>query len=146
MEKKLPGKRIVPNDLFFEQVKERLEAGQKVKIPVSGRSMEPFLQNGDTVVLKKYTDEEPRRGNIVLAHYNSAYILHRIVDIKSENIILAGDGNIQQVEVILKKDIIAVVIQAYRGDKALNIDTFLGKIWYKLRFFRSVYGKVFGKK
>ena len=43
---KILSKRIIPNDLFFEQVKERLNAGQKVKIPVAGKSMEPFCKTG----------------------------------------------------------------------------------------------------
>ncbi|MCL1671867.1 S24 family peptidase [Elizabethkingia ursingii] len=146
MEKKILSKRIIPNDLFFEQVKERLNAGQKVKIPVAGRSMEPFLQNGDLVVLKRFEENDLVNGKIVLAYFNNAYVLHRIVKIKENTITLAGDGNIQQVEVITNKDILAVVIQAYRGEKELSINTLLGQIWYKLRIIRSVYGKIFGIK
>lgn len=84
MEKKILSKRIIPNDLFFEQVKERLNAGQKVKIPVAGKSMEPFLQNGDLVVLKKFEEKDLINGKIVLAYFNNAYVLHRVVKIKKE--------------------------------------------------------------
>lgn len=146
MEKKILSKRIIPNDLFFEQVKERLNAGQKVKIPVTGKSMEPFLQNGDLVVLKRFEENDLVNGKIVLAYFNNAYVLHRIVRIKEDAVTLAGDGNIQQVEIITNKDILAVVIDAYRGDKELIINTLLGQIWYKLRVIRAVYGKIFGIK
>ncbi|AQX83633.1 S24/S26 family peptidase [Elizabethkingia bruuniana] len=146
MEKKILSKRIIPNDLFFEQVKERLDAGQKVKIPVAGRSMEPFLQNGDLVVLKRFEENDLVNGKIVLAYFNNAYVLHRIVRIKENTVTLAGDGNIQQVEIITDKDILAVVIQAYRGEKELSINTLLGQIWYKLRVIRAVYSKIFGIK
>ncbi|OPC00356.1 hypothetical protein BAS09_16865 [Elizabethkingia ursingii] len=146
MEKKILSKRIIPNDLFFEQVKERLNAGQKVKIPVAGRSMEPFLQNGDLVVLKRFDENDLVNGKIVLAYFNNAYVLHRIVRIKEDTVTLAGDGNIQQVEIITNKDILAVVIQAYRGEKELSINTLLGRIWYKLRIIRAVYSKIFGIK
>ncbi|MCL1665351.1 S24 family peptidase [Elizabethkingia ursingii] len=146
MEKKILSKRIIPNDLFFEQVKERLNAGQKVKIPVAGRSMEPFLQNGDLVVLKRFDENDLVNGKIVLAYFNNAYVLHRIVRIKEDTVTLAGDGNIQQVEIITNKDILAVVIQAYRGEKELSINTLLGQIWYKLRIIRAVYSKIFGIK
>ncbi|ATL43846.1 S24/S26 family peptidase [Elizabethkingia sp. HX WHF] len=146
MEKKILSKRIIPNDLFFEQVKERLNAGQKVKIPVAGRSMEPFLQNGDLVVLKRFEENDLVNGKIVLAYFNNAYVLHRIVRIKENTVTLAGDGNIQQVEIITNKDILAVVIQAYRGEKELSINTLLGQIWYKLRVIRAVYSKIFGIK
>ncbi|MCL1669412.1 S24/S26 family peptidase [Elizabethkingia ursingii] len=146
MEKKILSKRIIPNDLFFEQVKERLNAGQKVKIPVAGRSMEPFLQNGDLVVLKRFEENDLVNGKIVLAYFNNAYVLHRIVRIKENTVTLAGDGNIQQIEIITDKDILAVVIQAYRGEKELSINTLLGQIWYKLRVIRAVYSKIFGIK
>ena len=146
MEKKILSKRIIPNDLFFEQVKERLNAGQKVKIPVAGKSMEPFLQNGDLVVLKKFEEKDLINGKIVLAYFNNAYVLHRVVKIKKENVTLAGDGNIQQVEIITDKDILAVVVSAYRGEKELSINTLLGQIWYKLRIVRAVYNKIFGIK
>lgn len=146
MEKKILSKRIIPNDLFFEQVKERLNAGQKVKIPVAGKSMEPFLQNGDLVVLKRFEENDLVNGKIVLAYFNNAYVLHRIVRIKEDTVTLAGDGNIQQVEIITNKDILAVVIQAYRGEKELSINTLLGQIWYKLRVIRAVYSKIFGIK
>ena len=146
MEKKILSKRIIPNDLFFEQVKERLNAGQKVKIPVAGKSMEPFLQNGDLVVLKRFEENDLVNGKIVLAYFNNAYVLHRIVRIKENTVTLAGDGNIQQVEIITNKDILAVVIQAYRGEKELSINTLLGQIWYKLRVIRAVYSKIFGIK
>ncbi|KUG10427.1 hypothetical protein BEI02_16865 [Elizabethkingia sp. HvH-WGS333] len=146
MEKKILSKRIIPNDLFFEQVKERLNAGQKVKIPVAGKSMEPFLQNGDLVVLKRFEENDLVNGKIVLAYFNNAYVLHRIVRIREDTVTLAGDGNIQQVEIITNKDILAVVIHAYREERELSINTLLGQIWYKLRVIRAVYGKIFGIK
>ena len=45
---------------------------------------------------------------------------NRIVRIKENTVTLAGDGNIQQVEIITNKDILAVVIQAYQGEKRIK--------------------------
>lgn len=44
--------------------------------------MEPFLQNGDLVVLKKFEEKDLINGKIVLAYFNNAYVLHRVVKIK----------------------------------------------------------------
>ncbi|MCL1655355.1 S24/S26 family peptidase [Elizabethkingia miricola] len=117
-----------------------------MKIPVAGKSMEPFLQNGDLVVLKRFEENDLVNGKIVLAYFNNAYVLHRIVRIREDTVTLAGDGNIQQVEIITNKDILAVVIHAYREERELSINTLLGQIWYKLRVIRAVYGKIFGIK
>ena len=54
---------------------------------------------------------------------------------------LAGDGNIQQVEIISNKDILAVAVSAYREKNELNINTLLDRSWYKLRIVRAVYNK-----
>jgi signal peptidase I len=69
-----------------------------VKIPVAGKSMEPFLQNRDLVVLKRFEENDLVNGKIVLAYFNNAYVLP-VVRIK-KTVTLAGDGNIQQVEII----------------------------------------------
>ncbi|HIC8809109.1 TPA: hypothetical protein ACW71U_003086, partial [Elizabethkingia anophelis] len=96
--------------------------------------------------LKKFEEKDLINGKIVLAYFNNAYVLHRVVKIKKGNVTLAGDGNIQQVEIISNKDILAVVVSAYRGEKELNINRLLGQIWYKLRIVRAVYNKIFGIK
>ncbi|NAW51344.1 hypothetical protein GNY06_08105 [Elizabethkingia argentiflava] len=143
MQKKILRKRVISNELFFQYVLERLEAEKKVKILVAGTSMEPFLQNGDQVVLKRAVDEDIRKGVIVLARFNQGYILHRIVHLHKEKVTLAGDGNISQVEIVSREDILGVVIQAYRLNREIMLNALLGMIWYKLRWIRSIANKVF---
>ncbi|MFE7085350.1 S24/S26 family peptidase [Sphingobacterium spiritivorum] len=141
-------KYIMDNDLFFEQVRQMLDNNKTVKIPVTGTSMSPFLCPDDHVVLEKILKTDLTCGRVVLAVWNKAYILHRIVwkEKNGERIRLAGDGNLVQVENTTLSDILAVVVTAYRGEKKINIDStlqiYVGLIWYRLRFLRRVYHKL----
>ena len=54
----------------------RLAAGASVTIRVTGRSMEPTLQNGAAVVLRPRT---PRLGDVVLLRGSDEPLLHRLV-------------------------------------------------------------------
>lgn len=131
--------RVVPNNSFFEQVKDWLKEGKKVKIPVVGRSMFPTLKNGDTVLLAPMS--KMQLGDIVLATYNNAYILHRVVGWDTHGVRLVGDGNIGQVEWVNKDEIWARVVDAYRADLKIERTDwkwrFFGLCWYVLRPLRA---------
>lgn len=138
----------IDNDLFFEHVRQMLDNNKAVKIPVTGTSMLPFMHPGDDVILKKALKTDLICGRIVLAIWNKAYILHRIVwkEQEGDRMKLAGDNNLVQTEHIDLSDILAVVTTAYRGEKRINIDSPLqvcaGLVWYRLRFLRRIYNKM----
>ena len=68
--------------------------GHTVTLRLRGMSMRPFLEdNRDKVLMKKATD--PHVGDPVLAEITPGhYVLHRIIDIKNNDVTLRGDGNI----------------------------------------------------
>ena len=138
--------KIIPNALFFQQVEDYLAQDKQVRFPVKGRSMLPFLREGDIVELRKVEAAELHVGQVVLAKYEEAFILHRIVKLNKLSLVLAGDGNYHQVEEISRAAVLAVVVVAYRGEQNLNINTsykkMLGTLWFKLRLFRRIGSKV----
>jgi len=134
---------ILPNELFFSEVKKIIQSGSKVKISVSGNSMKPFLREGDFVVLDKFEKKNLSCGDVVLAYYNRSYVLHRVVGMRADVVILAGDGNFFQVEKVDVRDILAIVIDASRNEKAIKFKSIRWKIWYKFKFVRYIYSKIF---
>jgi hypothetical protein len=146
---------ILPNELFFKEVKALLEEGQQVRIPVKGRSMRPFLQDGDTVVLAPVNLCPIRWGKIVLARTNICNIvLHRVVLINKDKIWLMGDAHARQREQTVEKKVLAVVVAACRKNKDLKLDSF-GKrcavvVWFLLLPFRGyllrLYDRLYRKK
>lgn len=142
--------RIIPNALYFQQVKEALVLDKQVRITIKGNSMLPFLREGDQVELRKITLSDLALGNVVLAMYMNNYILHRIIKCKKQSVVLAGDGNYHQLEIVDHTAVMAVVTAAYRNGQVVNITSngqrLLGFLWYQGRFLRLVYNKIIGVK
>ncbi|PRD46958.1 S24 family peptidase [Sphingobacterium haloxyli] len=132
----------VENEDFFNIVRQRLDAGDRVRIPVVGKSMEPFLLERDQVLLQTANMAEIAVGDIVLARWGQKYMLHRVVRKKAESAWLAGDNNLVQLEQIAGEDIIALLVEASRDGRRLLVSRpfskMLGMCWYYLRLPRRV--------
>jgi pentatricopeptide repeat protein len=116
---------LLPNELFFKEVEALLGEGKQVRIPVKGKSMRPFVQNEDTVVLVSASNRSIRWGEIVLARTTTGNIvLHRVVYKKKNRLWLAGDAHARQREHTTVEDVLAVTIAAYRNRKKLRLDSF----------------------
>jgi signal peptidase len=130
------------NEAFFTVVEQRLDVGDQVCIPVVGKSMEPFLRERDEVLLQTAKEVDIATGDIVLARWGQRYVLHRVVRKKKDELWLAGDNNLGQIEKIAYADLIAVLFEARRAGKLLAVSrTFnksLGMLWYYLRLPRRV--------
>src|SRR5690606_6031121 len=126
----------------FELVMQELAAGNTVRIPVIGKSMEPFLRERDEVLLQVAKIGDIDVGDIVLARWRQRYVLHRVVRKKADGLWLVGDNNLAQIENIASADLIAVLSEARRNGKLLQVSTTfnknLGTLWYYLRFPRRV--------
>lgn len=129
--------RIFPNVPFFHEVGRLLRQNPAVTLRVQGGSMRPFLREGDTVRLVPFVPERLRRWDIVLAHTAFGILLHRVVRIRNNRILLAGDAN-RRLEETDSKHIIGIVDAAWRRETPLNTQAIpLLVLWYGLRPFRG---------
>lgn len=87
--------RTMANEVLLPQVVQMLAEGHTVTLPLRGRSMRPFLEDGRDKALLVAVKEPPRVGDAVLAEISKGhYVLHRIVKIEGERVTLRGDGNL----------------------------------------------------
>jgi hypothetical protein len=140
----------LPNKGFLKEVKALLDEGKQVRIPVKGRSMRPFLEDGDAVVLAPVNTCPVRWGKIVLAHTDlCGIVLHRVVLINKGIIWLIGDAHFRQKEQTTEKEVLAVVVAAYRKGKDLRLGSFgwncavMG--WFLLLPFRGYLLKIYDR-
>jgi hypothetical protein len=147
----LIGKTIsLPNESFFKEVKALLDEGKHVHIPVKGKSMRPFLHDGDTVVLSPVCEHPVRWGRIVLARtVMRSYVLHRVVFRRKEKLWLMGDAYSRQKEQIAEKDILAVTTLVVRKGKELKLDSFgmrcMVAIWFLMLPVRGYLIRIYDK-
>ncbi len=128
-----------------------IDEGVSVKLPVSGKSMRPFIVGGrDSVILQKPVNLKV--GEIVLAKVEgSRYVLHRIVRFDGVMFTLMGDGNILGTEHCAICDIKGVATHVVRGDgKEINLKCVGSRLTWTLwrwlcpvrKYLLMIYNKV----
>ena len=121
----------MPNAVFLPFVIEQLEScvGKTVTLPLRGRSMRPFLEDGrDKALLVAAKDTQIGVGDAVLAEISEKrYVLHRIIRIQGDQVTLRGDGNLAEEHCRLC-DIKAKAIAFYRKGRTVP-DSTTGKKW-----------------
>lgn len=101
------------NDQLLPQVVNLLQEGHTVTLPLRGRSMRPFLEDGRDKALLKIA-KHYAVGDAVLAEIaKGSFVLHRIIAIDGDDVTLRGDGNLNN-EYCKIIDIRAKAIGFYR--------------------------------
>ena len=101
------------NEVFLPQVVALLKEGHTATLPLRGRSMRPFLEDGRDKALLQIVDDY-QVGDAVLAEISKGhFVLHRIIRIEGQNVTLRGDGNLSDEHCRLE-DIRAKAIGFYR--------------------------------
>lgn len=115
------------NSIFLPQVVQLLEEGHTATLPLRGRSMRPFLEDGRDKALLKIV-QPVKVGDAVLAEISKGhFVLHRIISIEGENVTLRGDGNLAN-EYCKIGDIRARAIGFYRKGRT-KLDSTDGRKW-----------------
>lgn len=97
-------------------IEEIIKENRKVRITVTGCSMQPLIENKkDAVYLEKCTC--PQKYDIILYRRNSgAYVLHRVLGVKKGEFVLAGDAEYEKEYGIKPEQVIAKVIRIYKAN------------------------------
>ena len=134
---------VLPNDLLLGEVTRLLGEGREVVITPKGRSMLPFIRGEVDRVKLRYPDEL-RVGDVVLAHFGGRYVMHRIIDIKGNEITLMGDGNMKKIEQGERSEVNGVVTEIIKPG---NRHCKPGKawLWRHTLFLRKYLLKVYRK-
>ena len=112
---------VLPNEVLFAEVEDRLARGEEVMIPFKGRSMEPLLREGCSVGFSP-VEGDLKENDIVLFRYHGCHILHRIVSISGDQIITQGDNSLVQ-EHIAASDVVARLTKVADGHGEVSCDS-----------------------
>ena len=125
-------KKKISLDEIYPIIKEKIENGGTVQLPITGTSMLPLLVWGrDTVELTKC--ENPQKYDIIFYRRDDGhFVLHRIVGKNENGFILCGDNQINKEYGITENHIIAVVKSITRKGKTFSVYKFSYKLYVKL--------------
>ncbi len=117
---------------IYPIIKEKIENGGTVQLPITGTSMNPLLYwDRDSVEL--HNCENPKKYDIIFYRRDDGhFVLHRIVGKDENGYILCGDNQVKKEYGINDKHIIAVVKSITRKGKTFSVDKFSYKLYVKL--------------
>ncbi len=98
-----------------------LDDGVRIRFRADGRSMQPNVLDGDTVVVAPISAGKPKRGDIALTRNDRGFVLHRVIgwDLATGAIITRGDAG-QQNDAPGAK-LLGKVIAIERGGKTISM-------------------------
>ena len=129
-------KKTIPNQIFFASVEEIVGEGRSVEMTVKGFSMRPFVRNErDVVVLSPLGDRQLTKGMVVLFRYRGAHVLHRLCGVENGRLVMEGDGNYRQREIVGVEDVVAYVSEVkLEGGRSLRY----GSVGWRYRTLLSL--------
>lgn len=106
---------------IYPIIKEKIDNGGTVKLPITGKSMRPLLVWGrDTVEIVKC--DKAKKGDIIFyLRDNGQFVLHRIIGTDENGYILCGDNQWVKEHGIQDRHIIAVVSLIERKGKVFSV-------------------------
>ena len=125
-------KKKISLDEIYPIIKEKLDNGGTVQLPITGTSMLPLLVWGrDSVEIIK--SENIKKGDIIFYRRdNGQFVLHRIVSENENGYILCGDNQWNKEYGICDRHIIAVVKSINRKNKSFTISKLSYRIYSKI--------------
>jgi hypothetical protein len=140
MDESLPKVKVMPNDVFLDEVRKLIQEGHSVTLRVKGNSMLPFIYGGrDNVRFVKCSDYQVL--DIVLAEVSiGVFVVHRIISIEDNQVTLMGDGNVCGVEHCHIDNLAGRVEVIIRGTREINPYSWCMrnavKFWWYIRRLR----------
>ena len=117
------------NSVEMELLLDVLNECGTIRLPVQGRSMQPFLKEGRDSAVLNLPDGNIKKGDIVVYKRKNAYFMHRIVDVQKNTVSIMGDNEINPDNGVEKSNIVAVVNEIRRDGKTINKNDFLWKFY-----------------
>lgn len=123
------GKRKVNTSTYLSCMKELLDKGRSVSVPVTGGSMSPFLASGRDWVQLKPAEKFLKKGNIALYRQKGGrYLLHRICRVENgREYYFIGDAQTCVEGPIDREQIAGGVAMAYRKGRWIGP----GDFWWE---------------
>ena len=135
----------MPSEIKFEEV---LEKDNELYFTNVGYSMYPLIKQREDILHIVKTDSF-KKGDIILYKSNiDHYVLHRILKIKKEKIICAGDYNYFKDQPIIKEQVLGLLTEIKKKDGTLinlSRDKKARKFWYTNFFHIKAFFQMVGK-
>ena len=126
--------RLIPNNVFFENIEQLLSEGKNVELRCFGSSMHPYLRGdgSEVIIVSSFSPDELIPGTIVGFRYHGKHICHRIIGCKDDKLLIQGDGVINKQEQVTVSDIVGIIrIVIRRNKKPVSTQTKAARLYWR---------------
>ncbi|MDQ2087366.1 S24/S26 family peptidase [Herbivorax sp. ANBcel31] len=122
-----------------ELIEEVLNNEGEIVLTVMGNSMYPMLRNKkDSVCIVRPLNKVLKKYDIPLfIRDDGKYVLHRIVDVRSDGYVLIGDNQYKKEYSVLHSQVVGVVKGFWRNGKYFSCDNIFYNIY--IRFWKGIF-------
>ena len=120
------------NSVQMEVLLDVLYKDGKIKLPVQGKSMEPFLKEGRDYVFLSVPDGQYKKGDIVVYRCNDTFVMHRIAEKTETGFSIIGDNQLQADYEVPKERIVAVINEVLRDGKRITKNQIVWKFYSEI--------------
>ena len=108
--------RLLPSTGFVELIRAVLDKGADFRLRAAGKSMYPFVRDGDVITLRRVPPNQLKIGDIVAIPHplRGNLIIHRIVALRNGSVKTKGDFNLASDGWISKNNVLGRVIRVER--------------------------------
>lgn len=126
------------NFVEFELLLDVLNECGTVKLPVQGKSMQPFLKEGRDSVFLSVPDGNYNTGDIIVYKRGNAYFIHRITEVNDDTVSIMGDNEINPDNGVPKERIVASVRRIEREGRIITEKDLIWKFYSKVYIKQNV--------
>jgi len=111
--------RVVPSDIFINDIEKMLSDGNNVELRCLGNSMHPYLRGdgSEKIIASPFSPDDLIPGAIVLFRFQGKHICHRIIMREEDHLLMQGDGTINKQEHVTVSDVIGIIRIIIRRNK-----------------------------
>lgn len=107
---------------LYPLIEEGIKNGGKFRFYPKGKSMLPFIREGEDSVELTAVGEIKKYDVILYRRDNGVYVLHRVVGVNRDGYDLCGDNQFCVEKSIRRDQVLAAVSGIYKGDRYIPSD------------------------
>jgi signal peptidase I len=124
------------SEQFLDVSLDLLTLGYCLRFQAPGRSMEPTICHGETIIAEPVQPSRVKRGDIILYRYERGVIAHRVIRSPSLHHMfhLRGDACTALDEPVEARQILGRVVSVERNGSQVRLDTTRARIAFRVRY------------